>query len=91
MKQVKRCLALVLALLLALGAMGAMAASTSVKINSTNFPDSAFRKYVKAELDTNKDKKLSAKEIKAATSIDVSNKGIADLTGIEHFTALTSL
>lgn len=91
MKQVKRCMALVLALLLALGAMGAMAASTSVKINSTNFPDSAFRKYVKAEFDTNKDGKLSAKEIKKVTEINVTEMGIASLKGIERFTALEQL
>lgn len=91
MKQIKRCLALVLALMLALGAMGALAATKAVKINKANFPDAEFRKYVKAEFDTDKDGVLSAKEIKAVTSIDVAGVSIASMKGIELFTRLTDL
>ncbi len=43
----KRMIALALVLLLALGSAGALAASSSVTINSRNFPDSTFRRYVK--------------------------------------------
>ena len=61
-----------------------------VEINTANFPDSTFRTYVKT-LDTDNSGKLSKDEINAVTKIDVSNKGIADLKGIEYFTELTQL
>ncbi|WP_298483781.1 leucine-rich repeat domain-containing protein [uncultured Ruminococcus sp.] len=41
--------------------------------------------------DTNSDDNLSVEEIAAVTSIDVQSKGITDLTGVEYFTALTTL
>ncbi len=63
----------------------------SVEINETNFPDEIFRQYVAENFDTDGDGVLSAEEIKAVTEIKVSNMGISDLTGIEHFTALESL
>ena len=92
MKTMKRGLALVLALLLALSAMSALAADNSVAINSKNFPDETFRSYVQKKFDTNKDNKLSAAEIKKATFIDVSEKkAIKNLKGIQYFTALKRL
>ncbi len=42
------------------------AATKTVKINKKNFPDQVFRELVKANYDKNKDKKLSAAEIKKA-------------------------
>ena len=60
-------------------------------VSSTNFPDAKFRKYVLDNLDTNGDKKLSDTEIKAVTKLDVSGLGIANLKGVEKFTALTEL
>ena len=68
----------------------AYAAASDVEINETNFPDAAFLKCVKT-YDSNNDNILSETELQVVTSIDVSKKGIADLTGIEHFTALTKL
>ena len=62
-----------------------------VEINSTNFPDSTFKNYVSTNFDTNSDNSLSATEIAAITKINVSGKGITDLTGLEYFTALVEL
>ena len=66
-------------------------ASAAVAINSTNFPDAKFRSFVSGHYDTNSDGKLSAAEIEAVTSIDCSEKGIASLKGVEHFTGLKYL
>lgn len=60
-------------------------------ISEENFPDSAFRAYIEEEADTNRDGFLSEKECAEVNSIDISNKGIADLTGIGNFTNLIYL
>ena len=76
-------------------ALTAMCASTmaQVEINETNFPDAKFRSLVSKNIDTNKNGKLDESEINAdaAKELIVSNQGIKDLTGIEHFTKLESL
>ena len=59
-------------------------------IDATNFPDEKFRNWILAQ-DYGKDGYLSDTEIAGVTTIDVSNKGIGSLKGIEHFTALTVL
>lgn len=64
---------------------------TSVEINEANFPDENFREYVKENFDTDGDVVLSVKELDNVHTININNKNIADLTGIEHFTALTGL
>ena len=56
-------------------------ASSAVAVSSANFPDAKFRQYVLDNIDTDKDKKLSAAEIKAAKTIDVSGLGISNLKG----------
>ena len=66
-------------------------AASTVAVNATNFPDAKFRQYVLDNIDTNKDKKLSAAEIKAAKTIDVSGLGVSNLKGIERFTYATDL
>ena len=63
--------------------------ATTVAINATNFPDENFRNIVKTFDDG--DNKLTAAEISAVTKISAPRKEIADLTGIEYFTSLTSL
>ncbi|MGN0606199.1 MAG: hypothetical protein ACI4JM_06730, partial [Oscillospiraceae bacterium] len=63
---------------------------SGIAINSENFPDENFRRYVQ-ELDTVNDDILSSEEIVAVTKIDVSDMGISSLKGIEHFTALEIL
>ncbi|MBQ7544552.1 MAG: putative Ig domain-containing protein [Synergistaceae bacterium] len=67
------------------------ARADDVLINATNFPDAVFRSYVSSTFDTDSNGSLSEGEIAAATTIDVSKKGISRLKGIEYFTALTEL
>jgi len=62
-----------------------------VLINEENFPDEIFRNYVKENFDTDGNGILSAEEISKITDINVSNRGISDLKGIEYFTALKRL
>ncbi len=76
-------LCLLPALALAEGAAG-------VAIDPTNFPDENFRAYI-ATFDTDNDDRLSPAELAAAESMSLIGKSIGDLTGIEHFTALTHL
>ena len=60
-------------------------------INSTNFPDNNFRKYILENLDLDGSRTLSQYEINDAWSILVPKMNIKDLTGIEYFTALEQL
>lgn len=66
-------------------------AGDDVDVNEANFPDPNFRAYITEEIDTNADGVLSADEIAAATYIDVAEKGIASLAGIEYLTATETL
>ena len=72
------------------GENGIAVQSAGVAIDDTNFPDANFRTVVK-NYDTNKDDSLSDTEIAAVKAIDCFEKGISDLTGISHFTALKKL
>ena len=74
-----------------------------VKIDKTNFPDEHFRNFVltgksgdpisdsRKQIDQNGDSWLSPDEIEAVKFLDCAFRQIGDLTGIEHFTALTVL
>ena len=62
-----------------------------VPIDKEHFPDTAFRGYVTASFDWDKDGQLSSVEIGIVTDINVSNREIRDLRGIEHFTFLQTL
>lgn len=64
-----------------------------VAINEANFPDQAFREYIKGKFDTNPtDGVLSVSELAAATSINISaNTQIKNIKGIEYFTDLEEL
>jgi len=65
---------------------------SSLEINETNFPDAVFREYVSGStIDKDQNGKLSDEEISAVKTIDVNNLEISDLSGIEFFTALTTL
>ncbi len=66
-------------------------ASTDVAINEANFPDAVFRQYVKDEIDTDGNGKLSQSEISNHREIYCSEKGISSLKGIEIFYNLESL
>ena len=61
-----------------------------VEINEKNFPDPNFRNWILSQ-PFGKDGVLSDKEIADITAMNVSNKNIHDLKGIEYFTALESL
>ena len=61
-----------------------------IAIDATNFPDANFRKYLFGE-SYGRDGVLTDAEIPSVTSINVSEKSIQTLKGIEYFTALTEL
>ena len=61
-----------------------------IAIDATNFPDENFRNWVKDQ-SYGSDGILSKDEIEGVTSINVSYEDIANLKGIEYFTALTYL
>ena len=64
----------------------------SILINSTNFPDDNFRAYVQSTIMGDASaSELTDEKIASTIDIDVSYSDIADLKGIEYFTALTSL
>lgn len=73
---------------------GAALAAGDIAIDATNFPDTNFRNWL---LDSSNlagigtDGKLTATEIASVTILNVSNKNIASLAGIEYFTALERL
>lgn len=62
-----------------------------VAINSNTFPDTNFRTWVSNNCDTDKNGRLTKSELAQVTSMDVSNKNISNLKGIEYFWELTSL
>ena len=63
-----------------------------IAINEENFPDPNFRAYVAVDaIDLDRDGYLSDDEIAAVTTMNISRKTISSLTGIEYFTALTTL
>ncbi len=88
-----RLLSLFLALVMLFGvvsALGGSAMAADVAINKTNFPDANFREFVE-RYDTNNNGSLSAAELAAEDKMDCNNRNIANLKGIEYFTALTYL
>lgn len=62
-----------------------------IAIDSENFPDEVSREYVKTNFDKDNDGFLSEEEICNVCSIDVAEKEIYSLKGIEHFAYLTEL
>ena len=88
----KRMLSLLLGLLL-LAALLPVAANAAdgIAINQVNFPDENFRSFVKEYCDTDRDMLLSPQELEETVAIDVCDKSITSLQGIEFFTELESL
>ncbi len=66
------------------------AADGDIQIDETNFPDDKFRAYVKT-LAGGEDGIFTVSDIENITKIECASKYISDFTGIEHFTALTTL
>ena len=66
-----------------------------LEINETNFPDNAFRNWIVENLAVSGDAAtgyyMTEAQIAQVTVIDVTEKRIASLKGIEHFTAMTQL
>ena len=63
----------------------------SIAINASNFPDPDFRTYVKAEFDKDNNNSLNDTERKTVTVINVKDKLIETLEGIEFFPNLREL
>ena len=93
----RKLLTLLLALALVCGLLPAAFAAAptapnagDVAINATNFPDANFREDVK-QYDKNSNGYLSPAELAAVTTMRCYRKNIANLKGVEHFTALEEL
>lgn len=62
----------------------------TIELSNFNFPDNAFREYLK-QFDIYGDNKLASVERNVVKKINVNNKGITTLEGIEHFPKLEKL
>lgn len=62
-----------------------------VTLDEKNFPDEAFRALLAETVDGSGDSLLSTLEMRRVSELNCSGLGIADLTGIEHFTQLVAL
>ena len=67
-----------------------VAATLSLPIDEAHFPDANFRDWLLSQ-DYGSDGVLTDEEVADITSLNVTDKSISDLTGIEYFTALTFL
>ena len=63
----------------------------SVVLNSTNFPDAAFRVCVSDLTGVDIGGTISDSQLEAVTTINVNDKKILNLKGIEYFTKITEL
>ena len=68
-----------------------MQVQAQVVLNAENFPDANFRAALASELGINEGDEITAEKIASKTYLNFSDKSIADLTGIEYFTALKYL
>lgn len=93
MKKSSKLIKVILVFALIIGAFSfnsSFAAAQDVEINETNFPDANFREYVK-RFDNNRNGKLSNSEINVVKNIDVSEKNIKSIKGVEFFVDLEEL
>ena len=72
-------------------AAGGTHANSTIELSKQNFPDDAFRDYLKSLFDKNYDRKLAPAERNAVKQIVVWNMGIRNLKGIEFFPNLKYL
>lgn len=63
---------------------------TSLPINEDNFPDPNFRNYIKTYKASGRDV-LTVEQQRNVTAIEINNKGVSDLKGIEAFPNLKEL
>ena len=66
-------------------------ASTSLAINSTNFPDEVFQEFLSDYYDDNNDGSLSPDEIAAVDYISLIDRDVTSLVGIKNFKNLELL
>ena len=79
-------------LLVVMTALMLTPAWADVEINEQTFPDANFRNIVSSKtIDKDRSGTLSDDEIASVTSLNVANRSITDLAGIQYFTALTEL
>ena len=71
--------------------IGSDDATAKLLLNAENFPDANFRAALASILGISEGDEITAEKIAATTTLKVNSKSIADLTGIEHFTALKYL
>lgn len=94
MKRTQKIVAVILAVMMLFGegeyGSTDVWAAVNVAITEANFPDQAFRSYVK-KFDKNENGYLSEEEIGLVTTIDVEGSGIKSLRGVECFSALRNL
>lgn len=64
--------------------------TSDVEVNETNFPDANFRNWIKTQ-SYGADGVLTAEEIASVKTMNIYDKYIESLQGIEFFTALTAL
>ena len=65
-----------------------LAAMADVTINATNFPDAAFRSYLLSQYPSGT---ITTAQLNARDSLDLYNKGISNMKGVEYFTQLKYL
>ena len=63
----------------------------SIILNAENFPDDNFRSYISKLTGVAEGDMLNEEKLQSVKSINVNQKGISSLQGIEYFTALTYL
>ena len=65
-----------------------LAARADVTINATNFPDANFRSYLMSEYPSGV---ITTAQLNARTTLEVNNKSISNMKGVEYFAQLTRL
>lgn len=81
---------LLLNLLLAM-LFGVQSVKADVVFNSTNFPDDAFRQYLHETYPFYEGETLTQKDLDKVKTLNLTDKGISSLKGVEHFRYLENL
>lgn len=68
--------------------MAALAAHADVTINATNFPDATFRSYLLSQYPSGT---ITTAQLNARDTLNLSYKGISNMTGVQYFTQLKRL
>ena len=68
--------------------MTTLAVQADVTINATNFPDANFRSYLMSEYPSGV---ITTAQLNARTELEVNNKSISNMKGVEYFAQLTRL